>query len=449
MDREVDARWERFKASLAQHLKTVPCKASAPLDKYYDAAKKVLNTAERYEETNNQRSTYMFYYRFASLCVHTIASHPRYHDRLFREEKIWAIEETKKAMNELENIKASMRESWKADLLDRERRASERAAEEEERKRKEKQRIEKEKIKADSETKIESPPKLDSPISKSDSTYLDAMRSLNIGSNLYPVKSETEYNTPPSPTQRSPADAAASSSKRKSGIYPVLEEPSSKSKPTTSSSSSLYPSLDELNNKSHPPKPPSYDNVEMKKSKNNLPPPSYDDISSGVAKNKKKEKNIVSVRIPPNTRPGQMLQVRDPETGRIFKISVPLNHPCRPGDVIQVRIPSQKQQHQPPQHTSSRGTTSSSISPQRPPGRFHSPKEILDAPRGFSLLPSYKTHPIRSTATGFRHQSLISSKRPLNVTPLTGFRSLLCHSLYQADHLQQVTPSKVHSFLLH
>ena len=135
------------------------------------------------------------------------------------------------------------------------------------------------------------------------------MRSLNIGSNLYPVKSETEYNTPPSPTQRSPADAAASSSKRKSGIYPVLEEPSSKSKPTTSSSSSLYPSLDELNNKSHPPKPPSYDNVEMKKSKNNLPPPSYDDISSGVAKNKKKEKNIVSVRIPPNTRPGQMLSL--------------------------------------------------------------------------------------------------------------------------------------------
>ena len=320
MDREVDARWERFKASLAQHLKTVPCKATAPLDKYYDAAKKVLSTAERYEETNNQRSTYMFYYRFASLCVHTIASHPRYHDRLFREEKIWAIEETKKAMNELENIKASMRESWKADLLDRERRASERAAEEE-RKRKEKERMEKEKLKADSETKIVSPPKLDSPISKSDSTYLDAMRSLNIGRNLYPVKSETENNTPASPTQRSPADAAASSSKRKSGIYPVLEEPTlpdPKSKPTTSSSS-LYPSLDELNT-NHSPKPPSYDNVAKKKSTTNLPPPSYDDISSSsVAKDKK---NIVSVRIPPNTRPGQMLQVRDPETGRIFKISV-------------------------------------------------------------------------------------------------------------------------------
>ena len=160
-------------------------------------------------------------------------------------------------MNELENIKASMRESWRADLLDRERRASERAAEEE-RKRKEKERMEKEKLKADSETKIVSPPKLDSPISKSDSTYLDAMRSLNIGSNLYPVKSETENNTPASPTQRSPADAAASSSKRKSGIYPVLEEPSlpdPKSKPTTSSSS-LYPSLDELNT-NHSPKPPS------------------------------------------------------------------------------------------------------------------------------------------------------------------------------------------------
>ena len=57
-----------------------------------------------------------------------------------------------------------------------------------------------------------------------------------------------------------------------------------------------------------------------KKSTTNLPPPSYDDISSSsVAKDKK---NIVSVRIPPNTRQGQMLQVRDPETGRIFKISV-------------------------------------------------------------------------------------------------------------------------------
>jgi len=429
MEKEVDERWNRFKESLSQHLKTVPCKPSAPLDKYYDAATKVLKTAEKYEEKDNQRSTYMFYYRFASLCIHTIASHPRYHDPLFREEKRWAIEETKKAMVELESIKATMKESWKADLMDRERRAAERAAEEQ-RKKREMERREKEK------DNVIKTPIVPTP-SKTDSSYLDAMRSLNIGSNLYPVKNNTSEVDLPIPKTKTPADAAASSSKRNSGIYPVLEEPSKIKKTEhhlpSSSKSSLYPSLDELSSSKQTPKPPpSYDKVVKKEPA--LPPPSYDELSSKTTtKNKPTSSTkVFSVRIPPNTRPGQLLQVRDPQTGKLFKVPVPRNHRCYPGDVIQVRIPSSKsesslsqQQYTPAPTLTPRRQTTTTTTPQKPStGTYHSPKEILDAPRGFSLLSSYNTHPIRSTRNGFQQQSLISSACPLNVLSISKYQFL-------------------------
>ncbi len=452
MEKEVDQRWNRFKASLAQHLKTVPCKQSAPLDKYYDAAMKVLKTAEKYEEKNNQRSvylynfffsflqekkviiiitttqytqTYMFYYRFVSLCCHTIVSHPNYHDPLFREEKQWAKEESKKAIMELENIKAAMRESWKADFIDRKRRVDERAEEEKRRKReleerkKEEEEEKKTGLKTSSTLPIPVP-----PLQKSDSAYLDAMRSLNIGSDLYPVKPSTTTTMP----TKTPATAAASSSKRNSGIYPVLEESEIETKPVDDQTTSLYPTLEGPENKGTNSRPPSYDNIA--RGKDLLPPPSYDVVAKSTKK--KNEDRILSVRISEGVFPGQPLQVRDPQSGNVFKVTTPST--SRPGQVVQVRVPKSQPQRQQddstkPSPRTSTSTTTIPSQPRRPTGVFHSPKEILDAPRGFSLLPAYKCHPIRSTSTGFKFENLISSARPMQVTPISRYQFLPDKSL--------------------